>query len=1001
MAHTGHNKTWLCSLRSIALAAVCLFFTVVAHAQRYPFHNLSVDDGLVQSQATCLAQDKMGNLWIGTYGGLTRYDGKNCTNYTIRNGLQSNEIWSVAADTLGNIWVGGPTGISCFNGKSFTHFPRQQPTMRVLNNTQQMQVVGDTTWWRTQGDVYFVTKGKIKYFVTPGDPGFVSSILATQGSLWVAKEGALYHVHNSKTDSIRFPVPPEQKAPNVYRIFQDKDGQVWVTTNWGLYKIEGGHIMPVMLNKEGIAITPVISAITQDKTGALWLGTNSGAIRISGSTQQYYNKRNGLTDNSFFDMLTDAEGNVWMASDGQGVFRFSGTQFSGLDETMGLPSAQIMSVSGNKRDSLFLGTYDAGLYVFKDGKVDPLTFPSNPVPTITSMCYTHKGKLWIGTRGRGLWSYSDEVFRQYAAPDRNFPSNFIYSVYEDNSNRLWVGFANGAMLYEHDSFKTVAIKNAPVVSFLTIGQDSVLIATYNGLRLYNASVVSDFITNTVIDSYHIQCFILKDRELWMGSSDNGVVRYNLQTGKMLSVNKNNGLRSDFVYNIVADNDGNIWVGTGFGIHKIKTVAVQGGTDGAHDEARVTFYGKAQGITGMESNMNAVFKLPDGSIWFGTTNGAFHYQPRNTVVSPAPASIVLQSVKLTAESGIDHNYYDSTDNWYGIPYHLRLPYKKNNIAFTFQAITLSGAQQVQYRYRMDGLETPWSEWASTNSVTYSALPPGKYVLHVQCQVAEGQNNPELTYAFEIITPFQKTKWFRFAVLIACLLSGILLQYIVNSRKQRRLRLLAKLRAEEQGKIRVRTAEDFHDEIGNKLTRINVLTSVLRNKITLTPDTARILDQIEDNTGQLYGGTRDILWSLKPSNDNLYEILHRIRDFATDLFQDTDVNFVFTGTDEKWRNYRLPMDMSRNLIMIFKEALNNSLKYSKAKNVSLDVHFKTKGVLQMVLKDDGQGFDMQNVKKGNGINNMHIRTERMNGKLYIDSRKDKGTILNLTFKIPPNR
>jgi signal transduction histidine kinase len=372
-----------------------------------------------------------------------------------------------------------------------------------------------------------------------------------------------------------------------------------------------------------------------------------------------------------------------------------------------------------------------------------------------------------------------------------------------------------------------------------------------------------------------------------------------------------------------------------------------------------------------------------------------------VVTTAPTSIVMQSVKLTSESAIDHSYYDSTDNWYGTPYHLRLPYNKNNITFTFQAITLSGAQQVQYRYIMGGLETPWSEWSATNSVTYSALPPGNYVFSVQCRGAEGQNSPELTYTFEIITPFQKTMWFRLAVLAACILVGILLQYIVNSRKQRRQRLLAKLRAEEQGKIRLRTAEDFHDEIGNKLTRINVLANVLRNKITLTPDTSRILEQIEDNTSQLYGGTRDILWSLKPSNDNLYEILLRIRDFATELFQDTDVNFTFTGNDEKWRNFRLPMDMSRNLIMIFKEALNNCLKYSKAKNVSIEVYVKNRNDLHIVLKDDGVGFDIHNVRKGNGIGNMNVRAGRLGGKLYIDARKDKGTIISLAFKIPQNR
>ena len=604
------------------------------------------------------------------------------------------------------------------------------------------------------------------------------------------------------------------------------------------------------------------------------------------------------------------------------------------------------------------------------------------------------GNLWIGTRN-GLYEYDHETFRQYTAPQHGFPSNAVYRLYEDPDNRLWIGFGDGLLVYANDSFKAVTFdKSLQPLSFLAIGNDSILMATEkNGLLLYHAGAISEFRTNTIADSSSVECFVMKDKELWMGSSDNGVIRYNMDNHSVLVINKASGLRSDFIYNIIDDNDGNIWVGTGYGIHKI----VVKGTEAP----QVIFYGKEQGVTGMESNINAVLKQSDGSIWFGTTNGALHYQPHSLVISPAPASIVMQTVKLAGESGIDPAYYDSADNWYGVPYHLRLPFKKNNITFTFQAITLSGAGQVLYRYRMEGIDAPWSEWSANNTVTYSALPPGKYTFYAQCTGTDGGVQPELAYSFEIITPFQKTWWFRVSVLFACILIGIMLQSAYNKRNQRRQKLMAKLRAEEQAKIRMRTAEDFHDEIGNKLTRINVLTNVLKSKVTPTPDVTRILGQIEENTSLLYGGTRDILWSLKPSNDNLYEILVRIHDFGGELFQDTQVHFNVTGIEEKWRNYRLPMDMSRNLIMIFKEALNNALKYSHATNITLEVSMKSRDVLNMVLKDDGSGFDAKGVKKGNGINNMHVRAARLNGRLYIDSTPGRGTIISLTFKVPKGR
>lgn len=981
-------------LRTTLAAAtlLCLLlFAAGARGQRFPFHNLSVDDGLVQSQATCLAQDKTGYLWIGTLGGLSRYDGRNFTNFTVKNGLQSNGVLALNAASDGTIWIGGITGISQYNGKTFRHYPRPQHASRATINTQQIQVIGDTTWWRVQGEVYYIANGKIKYWVVPGEPGYITAMLAEGSGLWAAKNGAIYHYTGGKWDTLRFMMPidaPTDAAPPaVYRIWLGKDRQVMAATGTGLYQWDGQLMVPVYINHEPL---PLITGAATDKAGALWLTSNNGMIRLAGNNAQYFNKQNGLSDNTFNDVLSDAEGNIWMASDGHGIYRYSGTQFTSLDETMGLPSAQVMAFAAYTQDSLILGTYDGGLFVFYDGNVHPMPFPAAQAPSINSLCFTAKGKLWIGTRGRGLWSYEKDLFRQYEAPYRGFPSNFINCVKEDQEGRLWIGFADGAMVFENDSFKTVIAKNVPVFSFLSIGADSTLIATESGLMLHHAGNTVPFVTGTVLDSSLVQCFTLQGKALWAGSNENGVIRYQMDTHTARVFNKNDGLKSDFIYNIVADNAGNIWVGTGFGIHRIEA--------GNGHDGKVTFYGKAQGITGMESNINAVLKQPDGSIWFGTTNGAVHYQPSTSVVSAAPTSIVMQAVKLPGEATIEAKYYDSSDNWYGVPYHLQLPFRKNNIAFTYQAITLNGAQQVQYRYLMEGLDAPWSDWSATNSVSYSALPPGKYTFRVQCKGADGASSPDLVYDFEIITPIQKTTWFRFAVLAACILLGIMLQYVVTSRKQRRETLLAKLRAEEQGKIRQRTAEDFHDEIGNRLTRINVLTNVLKNKVTLTPDTERILGQIEENVAQLYGGTRDILWSLKPSNDNLYEILHRIRDFGGELMQDTEVNFTFTGTDEKWKKHRLPMDMSRNLIMIFKEAMNNSLKYAQAKNITLEVTLKNRDTLQLILKDDGKGFDQQTVQKGNGLNNMKVRAERLNGRLYIDSHKDKGTIINLTFRIP---
>jgi len=969
-----------------------MFETNIVFAQRYPFHNVNIENGLIQSQSRDLAQDKMGHLWVATLGGLSRFDGKTFNNYTVRDGLLSNAINAVEIDPLGSIWVGSMSGLSRFDGKTFKHFLLQSPEDPASNSVSKIKVGSDgSVWCISGGKVFNVWKDRATELQLPENDLKITALLAERNSLWIGRKGLLLRYANKKWDSVVVAGNDGNNPPVITEIFRDSKQRLLLTTSMGLYRLDTGKVLPFRIRDQQLNNIPGILSITEDNNAAIWLGLTSGVLRITDSTLYFFNKKNGLSDNGFPAVLTDMEGNVWMASDGQGIFRFSGAQFTVLDETTGLPSGQVMSIEADRFGRLYLGTYDAGLYVYENGTVFGLPLPLKGKPAIYALRF-RKGSLWLGTAGAGLWKYDGLVFQQYTVRNSDIPSNAITSLYLDEKERLWIGGINGASYMERDSFHKIPMKATAVQDFVSLGNDSILLATENGIQLFHNNSVNAFITQKAPDSASLQCFALRGKELWIGSSNNGLIYYNLENGRSFVLNKNNGLRSDFVYNLIADDEGNIWAGTGYGIHKI---AMQ-----PNGQPHISFYGKGQGVLGMESNHGAALKLSDGSIWFGTTNGAIHYRPQSKAVVAKPTSIVLQSIKVLGETISDTSYYDSLDVWYKVPLGLRLPFRKNTITFTFHAVSLSSEEQIRYRYKIEGIDAPWSEWSNTNTVTFSALPPGNYKLRVQCNTdGSGTAMKELSYPFEIIAPFHKTGWFRLMILAACILLGITIQYIANRRRQNRLKLVEQLRKEEQNKVRQRTAEDFHDEVGNKLTRINVLTNVLKKKIgTLTPDTERIIHQIQDNTAQLYSGTRDILWSLKPSNDSLYEILHRIRDFGGELFQDTEVDFTFNGSDEKWRDYKLPLDVSRNLIMIFKEALNNCLKYSGARQVSLEAQLREDRTLQLILTDNGGGFDIQYVKKGHGIDNMNVRAGRIHGRLYIDSMKGKGTIITLTFRLP---
>ncbi len=982
-------------IKLLIAGIICILVTENVQAQRYPFYNLSIEQGLIQSQATSLAQDKLGHLWIGTLGGLSRYDGRSFTSYSVRDGLPSNNVNTLRYDRNGILWVGTDHGLATYDGRSFRQYVFQSPENPQGNVILSIQPTTDNgTYCIAGGKLYAVRNQKVQSVPYPSPDKNVSAICTSGDALYMtlARTDSIYLLRNKTWTSSSLPVTA---APYIVTGIFENSHQLWLATTEGLLRQNDGIWSWYRPLNADAAILRGVSSMAAARDGSYWLGTRNGVVRINDTTFRRYQKKNGLTDNSIFALLDDAEGNLWIATDGQGLYRFSGAPFTSLDERIGLPSAQVMGLAADSPGGLYLGTYDAGLFRYAQERITPIPFPKKYVPNIVTMARDYKDDLWIGTRGEGLWRYRNSSFRQYTAKDYKVPGNAVSALKADIENqRLWVGFSNSAAVYEQDTFRRLDYRGT-ILDFLLLGKQSALMATSDGLRMYRDELITPFITGTAADYATPQCLAIQGSRIWIGTSDNGAIGYDTITHTSIVVNKKNGLRSDFIYSLYAAKDGTVWAGTGYGIYSIRM--------GNDLPPAINFYGRGQGVTGIENNHNAVLGMQDGSIWFGTTNGAMHYRPGIVKTTARPVSIVLQSVKLFGEPITDSSFYEGVSPYYGVPQQLELPYRYNNLTFTFQAIALSDEAGISYRYRMNGLESKWSEWAATNTVTYSSLPPGNYTLEVQC--AAHDNRAAVTtlhYPFIIATPFHKTGLFRLLVLVGCILLGVSLQYIANLRKSARLRMMDAMRREEQNKVRERTAEDFHDEVGNKLTRINVLTNVLKSKLgTITPDAERIIGQIQDNTGQLYSGTRDILWSLKPSNDNLYEILHRIRDFGQDLFGDTEIDFRFSGTDEQWQQYRLPLDVSRNLIMIFKEAMNNCLKYAAPKVVILTAQLDHDLMLHLLLSDDGKGFNPETVKRGNGLANMQTRTHRLNGTLTIDTAPGKGTTLLLQFKIPQNR
>jgi signal transduction histidine kinase len=379
---------------------------------------------------------------------------------------------------------------------------------------------------------------------------------------------------------------------------------------------------------------------------------------------------------------------------------------------------------------------------------------------------------------------------------------------------------------------------------------------------------------------------------------------------------------------------------------------------------------------------------------GNTKGVIVY---NTAILPSYKTrphIVFQSVKLVPQIAGERR-----QNSTAITNGSKLSYSNRHLSISFLGVYLKDPESVTYRYKLRGLDSTFSLPVKNNVVDYPSLPAGSYTFEVNA-IVNGLASDTASFTFSITPPFYQTSTFRFLAIVFFVLLGVAIQSYRHHVKISRLKVIEATKREESLKIRQQTAEDFHDELGNKLTRITVLSEILDTKMDQTQgDQKKLLEQIKQNASSLYNGTKDILWALDPQSDNLYEILSHIRDFGNELFLDTPVEFQFNGIHESLNEVKLPMEYSRNIPMIFKELLNNILKHAHAKHVTINLDNIQKDELHMTLKDDGCGFDKDEMHTGQGINNIVTRTKRIGGEVNVTSEKGAGTLVDLKIKIKP--
>jgi two-component sensor histidine kinase len=428
----------------------------------------------------------------------------------------------------------------------------------------------------------------------------------------------------------------------------------------------------------------------------------------------------------------------------------------------------------------------------------------------------------------------------------------------------------------------------------------------------------------------------------------------------------NGLSSDVILSLTEDRSGGIYVGNGSGVDRLDVATGQ-----------VKRYTSADGLASGE--VQASFRDHDGVLWFGTSAGLSRLVAL-TDRAPAPLPIAITSLRVggVRQPGSELGETEISG--------LRYQANQNDVDVGFAGLAFAPGATLRYQYILEGADSEWSPPSPQRTVNYANLSPGSYRFLVRAINSEGvASERPASIAFVILPPIWLRWWFQ---LLAAAVAAAMIYWLHHYRVMRLLEL---------ERVRTRIATDLHDDIGSSLSQIAILSEVANRQVDRTQ--SQLAEPLADIAGisrELVDSMSDIVWAIDPERDQLGDLVHRMRRFASDVFSPQDIRLVFQSPADE-QDLQMGADLRRQIFLIFKESVHNVLRHSGATEVSIDFRVEH-GWLNLKVTDNGRGFDFVPDHDGHGLRSMRERAQSVGGGIEVSS-SPQGTAVAL--RVPVGR
>lgn len=789
------RKTLQYIIGVLNVIVICLAFDVIeVHADindnYLNFNNITINDGLSQGSVDDIFQDSEGYMWFATNDGLNRYDGY---DFKVIKGDSSdvNTIWPgvvgcVEEDKYGDIWVGTSGGLAKIDKKTFEvkRFYVDKEDSSKISNHNIWDIFKDSN-----GDLWIGTEDGLnkynysidtfeKYELAPelknkNKVGVFRIVQDKEGKILIGTGNGLREVDENTNLLVPYKKDLKNKFLNelIIEVFNTASGDLWVATQKkGLYKFD--EKLKTFSKKDAISKIyegdRFVRSISEDDDGGIWLGTNNGLFKysdIDNSLVEYTNKEydiKTLINNTILDIYKDKSGLMWIGTI-SGISRVNPKQeFINYQKRFGeentLSGKSISGIYEDEFGDLWIGTNTSGLnkierkddkYIhYNYDKFNTNTIASNNIWQVTG---DRKGNVWVATKD-GLCKVdikTNKVTRYTHDPnnENSLIDNDVREIFIDKNEVLWIGTRNGFCTFNpktnqftnlnyvlegigvQELFVRRVFQDSKDNYWIAVGWNSGLVkinVNEKSIERFNhevgkVSCLSDNVVMSINEGL--------DGAIWVATS-NGLNKIDTVTGQIKAYKEKDGMSSSYVYGVLVDGEGNVWTSTNGGISKLNI-----------DTDTFENYTYADGLQSNEFNVTSDFKTKNGKMLFGGVNGVSSFNPADINKKEVTAMPVIIS---------DFHVYNNTKRNYAS--NIDLTHDENNFTINFILPDYRDPRSIKYEYILEGFDEEWVNAGGRRNAIYTNVPSGKYNFKVRAKLKGGEVSKETTFSISIDKPW---------------------------------------------------------------------------------------------------------------------------------------------------------------------------------------------------------------------------------------------------------